>query len=193
MADGVEALEAKEAGNTSWVRTVKDLSAGAAGGIAQVLLGESLACGVEILMFSGLDSCSGFVFFYGYEVHADSVYQVNHLVSQRKQLLGLSSYVPRYCKGASPDDINISKRCSVRVFHSAEGGAPSILQGNIDSFDRNRSVRLCAIRCFSLRTPCLRGTESEAQPECFIRAVIWPVLCGRRICWSDQLCPIWAN
>lgn len=42
MADGVEAIEAKEAENAGWVRTVKDLSAGAAGGIAQVLLGESL-------------------------------------------------------------------------------------------------------------------------------------------------------
>ncbi len=40
MADGVEALELKEAENASWARTVKDLAAGAAGGIAQVLLGE---------------------------------------------------------------------------------------------------------------------------------------------------------
>lgn len=41
MADGVEAMEAKEAENTSWARTAKDLFAGAAGGVAQVLLGES--------------------------------------------------------------------------------------------------------------------------------------------------------
>jgi len=40
MADGVEALELKEAENASWARTVKDLAAGAAGGIAQVLLGQ---------------------------------------------------------------------------------------------------------------------------------------------------------
>ncbi|KIX01005.1 uncharacterized protein Z518_10071 [Rhinocladiella mackenziei CBS 650.93] len=38
MADGVEAIEAGEVGNTSWVRTAKDLFAGAAGGVAQVLL-----------------------------------------------------------------------------------------------------------------------------------------------------------
>jgi hypothetical protein len=40
MADGVEAVEVKEAENASWARTVKDLAAGAAGGVAQVLLGE---------------------------------------------------------------------------------------------------------------------------------------------------------
>jgi hypothetical protein len=40
MADGVEAVEAKEAQNANWARTVKDLAAGAAGGVAQVLLGE---------------------------------------------------------------------------------------------------------------------------------------------------------
>ncbi len=40
MADGVEAIEAKEAEASSWARTGKDLVAGAAGGIAQVLLGE---------------------------------------------------------------------------------------------------------------------------------------------------------
>lgn len=40
MADGVEAVEAKEAEAGSWARTAKDLVAGAAGGVAQVLLGE---------------------------------------------------------------------------------------------------------------------------------------------------------
>ena len=39
MAD-VEAIEAVEADNASWARTGKDLVAGAAGGIAQVLLGK---------------------------------------------------------------------------------------------------------------------------------------------------------
>lgn len=34
----IEAIEAEQA---SWVRTVKDLASGAAGGIAQVLIGES--------------------------------------------------------------------------------------------------------------------------------------------------------
>jgi hypothetical protein len=34
---GIEAIEAE---NASWTRTVKDLAAGAAGGVAQVLLGE---------------------------------------------------------------------------------------------------------------------------------------------------------
>lgn len=38
MAD--TSIEAIEAENASWVRTVKDLGAGAAGGVAQVLLGE---------------------------------------------------------------------------------------------------------------------------------------------------------
>jgi hypothetical protein len=39
MADtSIEAMEAESGGG--WVRTVKDLSAGAAGGVAQVLLGE---------------------------------------------------------------------------------------------------------------------------------------------------------
>lgn len=37
---GVDNIEAKEAEMASWVRTAKDLTAGAAGGIAQVLLGE---------------------------------------------------------------------------------------------------------------------------------------------------------
>lgn len=36
----VDNIEAKEAEIGSWVRTAKDLTAGAAGGIAQVLLGE---------------------------------------------------------------------------------------------------------------------------------------------------------
>ncbi|OAP59023.1 hypothetical protein AYL99_06320 [Fonsecaea erecta] len=40
MADGVEAIEAHEVGNGSWARTAKDLFAGAAGGVAQVLLGQ---------------------------------------------------------------------------------------------------------------------------------------------------------
>ena len=34
-------IEVKEAEIASWARTAKDLSAGAAGGIAQVLLGQS--------------------------------------------------------------------------------------------------------------------------------------------------------
>ena len=38
MAD--TSIEAIEAETGSWVRTVKDLGAGAAGGVAQVLLGE---------------------------------------------------------------------------------------------------------------------------------------------------------
>lgn len=37
---GFEEIEAKEAENASWVRTAKDLFAGAAGGVAQVLLGQ---------------------------------------------------------------------------------------------------------------------------------------------------------
>jgi len=41
---GIEEIEAMEAGNTSWVRTAKDLFAGAAGGVAQVLLGKLLLC-----------------------------------------------------------------------------------------------------------------------------------------------------
>lgn len=46
MADtSIEALEAETAG--SWVRTVKDLTAGAAGGVAQVLLGMSICRVVE--------------------------------------------------------------------------------------------------------------------------------------------------
>ncbi|OAL26284.1 hypothetical protein AYO20_10161 [Fonsecaea nubica] len=40
MADGAEAIEAHGVGNTSWARTAKDLFAGAAGGVAQVLLGQ---------------------------------------------------------------------------------------------------------------------------------------------------------
>ena len=40
MADAAEDIEAHLMGNASWVRTAKDLFAGAAGGIAQVLLGE---------------------------------------------------------------------------------------------------------------------------------------------------------
>jgi hypothetical protein len=40
MADGVEAVEVNLAENANWARTVKDLAAGAAGGVAQVLLGE---------------------------------------------------------------------------------------------------------------------------------------------------------
>ena len=40
MADVAEDIESHGVGNTSWVRTAKDLFAGAAGGIAQVLLGE---------------------------------------------------------------------------------------------------------------------------------------------------------
>ncbi len=40
MADSIEAIEAKEAENASWARTAKDLFSGAAGGVAQVLLGE---------------------------------------------------------------------------------------------------------------------------------------------------------
>lgn len=39
MAD-VDKLEAKEAEIGSWVRTAKDLFSGAAGGVAQVLIGE---------------------------------------------------------------------------------------------------------------------------------------------------------
>jgi hypothetical protein len=37
-------IEAIEAENASWTRTVKDLAAGAAGGVAQVLLGKSVLC-----------------------------------------------------------------------------------------------------------------------------------------------------
>ena len=40
MADAVEEIEKKEAEKGSWARTAKDLFAGAAGGVAQVLLGE---------------------------------------------------------------------------------------------------------------------------------------------------------
>jgi len=40
MADGVEAVEVNLAENANWARTVKDLAAGAAGGVAQVLLGQ---------------------------------------------------------------------------------------------------------------------------------------------------------
>jgi hypothetical protein len=36
----VDKIEAKEVEIGSWVRTAKDLAAGAAGGVAQVLLGE---------------------------------------------------------------------------------------------------------------------------------------------------------
>lgn len=42
MGDTTELIEAKEAENSSWARTAKDLFAGAAGGVAQVLLGEFL-------------------------------------------------------------------------------------------------------------------------------------------------------
>lgn len=47
MADAIEDMEKAEAGNTSWVRTAKDLFAGAAGGVAQVLLGEFYGQGVR--------------------------------------------------------------------------------------------------------------------------------------------------
>jgi len=40
MADTIEEIERKEAENASWARTGKDLLSGAAGGIAQVLLGQ---------------------------------------------------------------------------------------------------------------------------------------------------------
>jgi hypothetical protein len=40
MADSIEEIERREAENTSWARTGKDLFSGAAGGVAQVLLGE---------------------------------------------------------------------------------------------------------------------------------------------------------
>ena len=40
MADAAEEIERYEAENAGWVRTAKDLFAGAAGGVAQVLLGE---------------------------------------------------------------------------------------------------------------------------------------------------------
>lgn len=38
---GTDKIAAKEAEMGSWARTAKDLVSGAAGGIAQVLLGES--------------------------------------------------------------------------------------------------------------------------------------------------------
>jgi solute carrier family 25 (mitochondrial carnitine/acylcarnitine transporter), member 20/29 len=40
MADSAEEIERYEGEGGSWVRTAKDLFAGAAGGVAQVLLGE---------------------------------------------------------------------------------------------------------------------------------------------------------
>ncbi|KAI1620817.1 MC family mitochondrial carrier protein [Exophiala viscosa] len=40
MGDSAEELEAHAAQNGSWARTAKDLSSGAAGGVAQVLLGQ---------------------------------------------------------------------------------------------------------------------------------------------------------
>jgi len=40
MGDSIEAMEAMEAQNASWARTAKDLFSGAAGGVAQVLLGQ---------------------------------------------------------------------------------------------------------------------------------------------------------
>lgn len=43
MADSIEAIEADLAAQGSWARTAKDLFAGAAGGVAQVLLGEYIA------------------------------------------------------------------------------------------------------------------------------------------------------
>ncbi|EXJ89712.1 solute carrier family 25, member 46 [Capronia epimyces CBS 606.96] len=43
MADSAEAVEADIAANASWARTAKDLFSGAAGGVAQVLLGELTA------------------------------------------------------------------------------------------------------------------------------------------------------
>jgi hypothetical protein len=41
MADAAEEIEKYEAETGSWARTAKDLFAGAAGGVAQVLLGKS--------------------------------------------------------------------------------------------------------------------------------------------------------
>lgn len=40
MADASEEVEKYAAANEGWARTAKDLFAGAAGGVAQVLLGE---------------------------------------------------------------------------------------------------------------------------------------------------------
>lgn len=40
MGDTTEDLEAHAVQNASWARTAKDLFSGAAGGVAQVLLGE---------------------------------------------------------------------------------------------------------------------------------------------------------
>ena len=52
MADAIEEIEKAEAGGiASWKRTAKDLFAGAAGGVAQVLLGKSQVylCAIEVL------------------------------------------------------------------------------------------------------------------------------------------------
>jgi hypothetical protein len=65
MADAAEEIEKRELEQGSWARTAKDLFAGAAGGVAQVLLGKSWSalCNASfldearsaVLPFCGLD------------------------------------------------------------------------------------------------------------------------------------------
>ena len=205
MADAAEDVEKYEAENAGWARTAKDLFAGAAGGVAQVLLGECNRRNpvreqmgeLQAFMYDGssLSSPSALTSISSECEQTNTLLQVNHSVSSRNNIRCCFSKYSWLCirhrQSPPPDYDQIPQRHLLRNLSLAKRRCFSLLQGNTHPLDRHWRVCVRAVRRFPLRKTSVRGAKSTRESPC--GTFLWPVLLGRCLCRLDEFGALGSN
>lgn len=163
------------------VRTLKDLFAGAAGGIAQVLLGKHFSLNFSIVVQSPLLQLLKLIsraLRMGQVSQIISLLVVHQLASYPDKLTQGRPAI-RYREGPFADNNPILQRSRSRQDHLPKRRTPRILQRHSHPPDRNRCLCLCAIWSFPRSSPTFRGSQfiqNTPHPR--------PLICSILRCWS---------